>query len=415
MTNAELKEILLERFLRYVRVETTSDPASASCPSTPGQIEFAQQLLVEMERIGLVQCRLDENGYLYGTLPTNETPTAIPVIGFLAHIDTSPAVSGANVEPRVHRNYSGGTIAIDAGEDIILSPAECPALSNHVGHDIVTAGGGTLLGADNKAGIAIILSFIQFLLDDPETRHGTVQVAFTPDEEIGRGMDNFDVARFAATYAYTVDGDLLGSMEDECFNADAVEIEIHGRSIHPGSARNLMANAARITAEIAASWPETMLPETTTGRQGFVMFTDMTANVEYARVSGIVRHHDMDAFAALKDRLAAIVDEIAGKHPNATIDMQFDEQYRNMKTVIDAHPSVVEKLRLAYADEGVTANIKAIRGGTDGSRLSFMGVPTPNIFTGGMNFHGRDEWISADSMVKAVKVLRSLARRWTEA
>ncbi len=412
MTDADLKLDLEARFCRYVTVATTSDPHSPATPSTPGQRAFAELLAGELRALGVADAAVDDFSYVYATLPARGAAAGAPAIGLLAHLDTSSAVSGTGVRPQVHRAYDGGELVIDAASGVRLRPTDCPELAAHLGHDLVTASGDTLLGADNKAGVAIIVGLVRWLAAHPELPHPALRLAFTPDEEIGRGMAHFDVARFGARYSYTLDGDTLGSLEYECFNADGFRLQVRGHSTHPGRAKAQMANAARILAEILAAWPAEALPETTADREGFLMVTEMKGDVETAVAEGIVREHDRARLGALEDLLRALVAAARLRHPRAQIEVEFREQYRNLREVIDQHPAVLQTLLAAYADAGLTPRITPIRGGTDGARLSFMGVPTPNIFTGGCNYHSREEWVSLDSMVRAVQLLTALLRRW---
>lgn len=403
----DLKEQIYSRFDRFARVNTRSDEKSETCPSTKGQLELGKIAAEEMKKIGLANIEIDKNGYLTAELPATPGVKA-PVIGFLAHFDTSPDCSGENVIPNRHNNYQGGDIAIGAG--LALSAA-AHGLAHCKGHDIITASGTTLLGADNKAGMAIILGAFEYLVNHPEIKHGKMKVAFTPDEEIGRGADLFDVKKFGADFAYTIDGDIEGTVEDETFNADSAFITIKGRSYHPGSSKNLMYNAGRIAADIVSSWPEHMLPETTEDREGFIMFTDINGDVENASLTAIVRDHDLKKLQDKENLLSAIVAEKRLKYPGATIALSFKESYRNMREVLARTPEVMGGLMAALAAEGITPIHKPVRGGTDGARLSFMGLPTPNLFTGGSNFHGLYEWVSLDSMVKSAQVIVRLAQQ----
>jgi len=367
-----------------------------------------------MKAVGLKNVHLDKNGYVTGDLPGNTAKKSAPAIGFIAHFDTSPDASGKGVKPQLHKNYCGGPIVVNKKLGVTIDPKDAPGLADCIGEDIVTASGDTLLGADNKAGIAIILTAISYLKDNKDLKHGPIKVGFTPDEEIGRGADKFDLKRFGAKYAYTVDGDVAGTVEDENFNADGLSITIKGKSVHPGTAKNIMANAVRIAADIIAAWPENMLPETTENREGFVMFTGCEASIEEAKIKGIVREHDLDKLHAMEELLKAQIALFAKKYPAAEIKLELREQYRNMKSVLDKHPQVMEHAIAAIRAEGMTPIQKPVRGGTDGARLSFMGMPTPNIFTGGCNFHGKHEWVSIDGMAKAVRTVLALVRRWEE-
>ena len=407
----DLKKNIYARFERYARIDTQSDEKSTAFPSTPKQLRLARLLAAELRALGAKKVKLDRYGYVTAELPAT-APGRKPVVGLLAHMDTSPAAPGAGVRPKLHRAWKGGDIRIGSG--LVLNEKNCPELAACRGEDIVTASGDTLLGADDKAGIAIIMAAAEYLLTHREIKHGPLRIGFTPDEEVGQGVKHFDVKAFGADCAYTFDGDLAGAVEEENFNADGVEIKITGKSVHPGSAKNALANAARIAADIVAAWPENLLPETTEKREGFVMFSDIAAGIEKAEVSGIVREHDLKKLKALERQLEAIVAAMRLKYPLAKIELSFREQYRNMKEVIARHPAVMEKLLRAVKQAGLEPRVKPVRGGTDGARLSFMGLPTPNVFTGGYNYHGRYEWVSLDGMNKAARVLVNLVCEWAE-
>lgn len=407
----DFKASLYKRFEKYVKIDTQSDEKSVTFPSTTKQLVLAKILAAELKTIGAKSVKLDKYGYVTATIPATATGKT-PVIGFLAHLDTSPAASGKGVRPQLHRGWKGGDIIISQKRGIVLNLKNCPELAGCRGDDIVTASGDTLLGADNKAGLAIIMTAAEYLLKHKEIPHGVLKIGFTPDEEVGQGVKYFNVKAFGATYAYTFDGDVAGAVEEENFNADGVKLTITGKSVHPGTAKNAMANAARIAADLVAAWPENMLPETTEGREGFIMFTDITAGIEAAEVSGIVREHSLKKLAAMERHLEGIVAAARLKYPLAKIEVTFREQYRNMKEVIVKHPAVMQKLMAAVRKAGLEPHVKPVRGGTDGARLSFMGLPTPNVFTGGYNYHGRYEWVSLDGMNKAAQVLVHLAREW---
>ncbi|MBU2530723.1 MAG: peptidase T [Elusimicrobia bacterium] len=406
------KELYL-KFTRYIAIDTKSDPDSKTYPSTKGQKVLGALLLKEMKALGVKKVQMDKFGYVTGELQGN-IKKKNPIIAFMAHMDTSPDASGENVKAKVHSSYKGGNIVINAKKGIILSPIECPELLACKGEDIITASGDTLLGADNKAGIAIILMAIQYLIENPQIKHPTIKIAFTPDEEIGKGVNFFDVKKFGADIAYTIDGDVAGAIEDETFNADGFKIKITGKSVHPGTAKNSLANASRIAADIISSWPENILPESTSGREGFIMFTSVNGEIEHAEIRGIVREHDIRKLNILKTHLKAIVNEKIIKYPLANIQIDFTEQYRNMKKVISRFPEIMENLILAVKDAGIKPIIKPVRGGTDGARLSFMGLPTPNVFTGGFNFHGRYEWVSLDGMQKSTEVMLNIIKQWAQ-
>jgi len=413
MEKEKTKEILFKRLDKYCRIDTKSDPESKTYPSSKNQWQLAKLLKDELIKIGAKRVNLDKYCYLTAEIPSNIKGKK-PIIAFLAHMDTSPAADGKNVIPQLHKNYKGGDIIIDKKMGIILNNKNCPPLNDHIGDDIVTASGKTLLGADDKAGIAIIMTGLEYLIKNTEIKHGTIKVAFTPDEEVGQGVKYFNVKKFGADYAYTFDGDLKGTVEMETFNADALKIEVIGKSVHPGTAKNSMANAVHIISDIISSWPENRRPETTENYDGFIMFDEIKGDVEKAYVNGIVREHNLDKLKYMEKLLEKIIEEKRMKYPLAKINIEFNEQYRNMKKIIDKNPQVFEKLLKAVRKTGLDPIIKPVRGGTDGARLSYMGLPTPNIFTGGYNYHGPYEWISLDSMFKSFEVLINLVKEWAE-
>ncbi len=407
------KETLYKRLEKYVRVDTKSDPDSKTYPSSKGQLDLAKILAKELKSAGVINVGVDKHGYVTGEIGATMKGNR-PVIGFLAHMDTSPDASGENIKPRIHRNYPGGKIVISKKMGVTLTPDNCPELIKCKGEDIVTASGDTLLGADNKAGLAIIVTAAEYLVKHPEIPHGKIKIGFTPDEEVGRGVQYFNVKKFGADVAYTFDGDVAGAIEEETFNADGVKINIKGKSVHPGTAKDALANALRIAADIVSAWPENRLPETTANREGFIMFTDLKAEIEAAEISGIVREHDLGKLKTMEKHLTAIIAEKKLKYPLADIKLEFSEQYRNMGPVIAKRPEIMGKLIAAVRKAGIEPHIKPVRGGTDGARLSFMGLPTPNVFTGGFNYHGRYEWVSLDGMNKSAEVLINLVREWAK-
>jgi tripeptide aminopeptidase len=409
----DFKNSLYKRLERYAKVDTKSDNRSQTFPSSRNQLVLLKMLAAELKGLGAKKVRMDKYGYVTAEIPATVKGRK-PVIGLLAHVDTSPDASGKGVKPQLHKGWKGGDIAISRKLGVILNTKNCPELAGCRGEDIVTASGDTLLGADDKAGLAIIMTAAEHLLRHPEIPHGTLKIGFTPDEEVGHGVDHFDVKAFGADYAYTFDGDVAGAIEEENFNADGVKITVKGKSVHPGSAKNALANAARIAADIVASWPENLLPETTEGREGFIMFTDVAGEVEKAEVSGIAREHDLKKLKAMERQLQAIVAAKRLKYPLASIELTFKEQYRNMKEVVVKHPAVMGNLAAAVKKAGLTPHVKPVRGGTDGARLSFMGLPTPNVFTGGYNYHGRYEWVSLDGMNKSAEVLLNLVQEWAK-
>jgi len=394
---------LCDRFLRYVRVDTQSCEDSASQPSTPGQLVLAELLKKELQEIGLSNISLSDKGYLMAELPAN-TDKNIPPIGFIAHLDTSPDVSGRNVKPKVFNNYDGGDLIVDQPAGVVLRTVEYPELRKYIGKTIITSCGDTLLGADDKSGIAIIMTALAELIARPEIEHGKIVVAFTPDEEIGKGTDYFDVAGFGAQYAYTVDGGPLGELETETFNAASATIEINGTNIHPGTAYGRMKNAILIAMELNALLPVDQRPENTADYQGFYHLHKINGTVEHAAVAYLIRDHDRNQFNEKKAYLESCVDSLNAKYANA-ISLKLEDQYYNMREKIEPVIHIVDLAKQAMLDIGIEPVIKPIRGGTDGARLSFMGLPCPNLFTGGHNFHSRFEFVCLESMEAAVKVI----------
>ena len=394
---------ITDRFLRYAAFDTQSDEAARTMPSTPGQMRFPESLTQELKALGLHDVSLDANGYVMATLPANTRRTEVPVIGFIAHMDTSPDMSGRDVKPRIV-TYTGGEIVLNEPLGIVLSPDVFPELNNYVGQELIVTDGTTLLGADDKAGVAAIVSAMEYLLTHPEVEHGTVRIAFTPDEEIGRGADRFDVARFGCFGAYTVDGGEIGELEYENFNAAQAVVTVRGRNIHPGSAKGRMINASLVAMQLNAMLPATERPETTEGREGFFHLTEMAGTVEEARLTYIIRDHDRTLFEKKKDMLREAVQGINKMHPECcTLDLR--DQYYNMREVIDERPELIRWARQARAAAGVVPIERPIRGGTDGARLSFMGLPCPNLFAGGMNFHGRYEYLPIPSLRKSMETI----------
>jgi tripeptide aminopeptidase len=403
-----------ERFLRYVVIDTQSDPASPTCPSTGKQKDLGRLLAAELREIGLSDAHLDEHGYVYATLPAN-TAKPVPVICFCSHMDTSPDCTGANVRPQMVRNYQGGDIVLPGDPSQVIRFAEHPALASQVGHDIITTDGTTLLGADNKAGLAEIMDAVHFLTNNPQIKHGTIKVLFTPDEEIGRGVDKADLKKLGADFAYTIDGESAGQIEDETFSADAATITIQGVSTHPGFAKGKMEHAIKIAAAIVDRLPKNSCsPETTEGREGFLHPIGISGTLESATLGFIVRDFTEDGLREKEALLENIVQDVMKGFPRSTFKIEFRQQYRNMKQVIDRHPEIVDYAVDAIGRTGLTPIKTAIRGGTDGSRLSFMGLPCPNIFAGEHAFHSRLEWVSRQDMEKAVQTIVHLAMIWEE-
>lgn len=397
-----MDKTLLERFLKYVTFDTQSDETTGVTPSTPGQRVFAEALVKELQEIGLEEISLDENCYVMATLPANTTDQ-IPTIGFIAHLDTSPDMSGKEVTPRIVK-YEGGDITLNEEEQIVLSPEKFPELLDYVGQEIIVTNGKTLLGADDKAGVAAIISAVAHLKAHPEIKHGKIRIAFTPDEEIGEGADHFDVEKFGCEWGYTIDGGQIGELEYENFNAAAVRVSFKGLNVHPGYAKNKMRNAALLAAEFAMRLPAAERPEHTSGYEGFFHLTGMAGSVEEAMLSYIVRDHDRGKFEARKALFALLADDMNSRYPDS-VTLEIKDQYYNMKSVVEPKKEVVDLAFEAMTQVGVKPLVKPIRGGTDGARLSFMGLPCPNLFAGGLNFHGRYEFLPIPSLEKSMETI----------
>ena len=398
---------LIDRFISYVKIDTQSDENSNQTPSTSKQFNLAKELERELNDIGLSEISLDNNCYLMATLPAN-THKKVPTIGFIAHLDTSPDMSGQNVKPRIVKNYDGNDIILNEVSNIVLSPNDFPELLNHKGEDLIVTDGNTLLGADDKAGVAEIMTAIEYLLDHPEIKHGKIRIGFTPDEEIGRGPDKFDVGKFGAEWAYTMDGGEIGELEYENFNAASAKISIQGRNVHPGYAKNKMINALHIANELVSMLPANERPEYTEGYEGFFHLTSIQGTVDEATVSYIIRDHDRTKFENRKKQMVNAVNFLNTIYDHR-IKLELKDQYYNMREKIEPVPHVIDYAFRAMQEVGVTPIVRPIRGGTDGARLSFMGLPCPNIFAGGLNFHGRYEFIPIPSMYKAVDVIVKIA------
>lgn len=399
------KSSVEERFLRYVQVDTQSDPTSPNCPSTEKQKNLGRILVDELLAIGISDAYLDEHGYVYATIPAN-IDKALPVICFCSHMDTAPDCSGTGVKPVVHRNYNGGDIVLPDDPTVVIKPTDHPDLANQLGNDIITASGTTLLGADDKAGVAEIMAAAELLMTHPEIKHGTIKILFTPDEEIGRGVDKVDLAKLGADFAYTMDGETAGSIEDETFSADGVTVTIDGISVHPGFAKGKLQSALKIAASIIEALPKDRLsPETTTRREGFVHPVSIKGGVEQATIEFIVRDFDDGNLHRHEQELEGIVNAVVSRHTGCNYRFTVTEQYRNMKQVLDGYPQIMEIGLEAIRRAGMEPIRRSIRGGTDGSRLSFMGLPCPNIFAGGHAFHGKEEWVSVQDMEKAVRTI----------
>lgn len=404
-----------ERFLRYVQIDTQSDPYSQTFPSTEKQKDLARVLVKELADMGITDAEMDEHGYVYASIPSNSEKENIPVICFCAHMDTSPDCNGANVKPIIHRNYNGDPIVLPDDPSQVITTEQHPYLKEKTGDDIITASGTTLLGADDKSGVAIIMDMVNFLKNNPHISHGTIKILFTPDEEIGRGVDKVDLQKLGASYAYTLDGGELGSLEDETFSADSFTVVFHGVSAHPGYAKGRMSNAIKMASDFVCSLPKNNFsPETTELLEGFVHPVRITGMVERAEVEFIIRDFRSEKLNEYEQFLIEKAREIAASYQGGKVEFHKTEQYRNMKEVLDKHPQVVTYARQAIERLGIPVITKSIRGGTDGSRLSFMGLPCPNIFTGEMAFHSKHEFVSIQDMQKAVMTLIHLVSIWEE-
>ncbi|MEH7548120.1 MULTISPECIES: peptidase T [Bacillaceae] len=399
-----MKNELIERFTSYVKVDTQSNENIETCPSTEGQWTLLRMLVEELKQIGMQEVTIDENGYVMATLPAN-TDKDVPTIGFLAHVDTATDFTGKNVNPQIIENYDGGEIVLNEALKVIMSPKDFPSLPEYKGHTLITTDGTTLLGADNKAGVTEIMTAMAYLIQHPEIKHGKVRVAFTPDEEIGRGPHKFDVAAFNAKYAYTVDGGPLGELEFESFNAAAAKITIKGSNIHPGSAKDKMINSIKIGMELHSKLPAQEAPEHTEGYEGFYHLLAFNGDVEQTNLHYIIRDHDRKKFNDRKATVQTIVSELQAKYGTDRIILEMNDQYYNMREKIEPVKEIVDIAHEAMVSLDIKPITKPIRGGTDGSQLSYMGLPTPNIFTGGENFHGKFEFISVENMIKATETV----------
>ena len=392
-----------DRFLKYVTFDTKSSEETGTTPSTPGQRVFAEALVNELEALGLEDISIDEHSYVMATLPANTDSEETPVIGFIAHLDTSPDMSGKDVNPRIV-SYQGGDIILNKEDNVVLSPAMFPELNDYVGQELIVTDGKTLLGADDKAGVAAIMGAMQYLKGHPEIKHGKIRIGFTPDEEIGQGADHFDVAKFGCQWGYTIDGGQIGELEFENFNAAGAKIIFKGLNVHPGYAKDKMVNASLLALDFASWLPSAQRPENTTGYEGFFHLTNMTGSVEEATLSYIVRDHDRNLFEQKKQLLQLLVDRMNGMHPESTR-LEIRDQYYNMREVVEPQKHIIDIAFEAMTAVGVKPLVKPIRGGTDGARLSFMGLPCPNIFAGGLNFHGRYEFLPVKSLEKSMETI----------
>ncbi|MCB0519134.1 MAG: peptidase T [Lewinellaceae bacterium] len=410
----KIDHTVLDRFLRYVKIDTQSDPDSKTHPSTEKQKNLGKLLVKELKAMGITDAKLDKHCYVYATIPSN-TQKKVPVICFCSHMDTAPDCSGEGVKPIVHKNYQGKDIVLPDDPTQIIRAKDHPHLKDQIGNDIVTASGTTLLGADNKAGLAEIMDAAHFFMTHPEARHGDIKILFTPDEEIGRGVDKLNLKKLGASFCYTVDGEAAGSLEDETFSADGATISIQGVSVHPGFAKGKMENSMKIAAEIIASLPKDKLsPETTEGREGFIHPVVIEGMLEKTSIRFIIRDFTDEKLKEHEEVLRKIMNKVLKKYPNSTAELKIVEQYRNMKKVLDQHPQVVDYAVEAIQRAGLKPNRSSIRGGTDGSRLSFMGLPCPNIFAGEHAFHSKQEWVSVQDMEKAVATIIHLGMIWEE-
>lgn len=403
-----------EKFLQYVTIDTQSNPNSSTHPTTEKQKNLSQVLAQQLKSIGIVDAESDEFGYVYATIPSN-TQKQVPVICFCSHVDTAPDCSGTNVKPIVHENYDGKDFIYPDDESLILSTKDYPYLNEHIGKTIITASGNTLLGADDKAGVAIIMDMANFLMTNPHIKHGTIKILFTPDEEVGQGTAKVDLKKLGANFGYTLDGGKAGELEDETFSADGATITVHGVISHPGTAKDKMVNALKIVGEILAALPKNEFsPETTEGREGFVHPVSIEGIAEKASISFIVRDFVTANLQKHEERLKQIAEAVLANHPKASMEFSVVEQYRNMKEVLDQHPQVVTNATEAYKRVGLNVINEPIRGGTDGSRLSFMGLPCPNLFTGMQAIHSKKEWVGVNDMQLAVQMLVYLTQVWEE-
>src|SRR6056297_2106829 len=397
---------ILNRFLKYVKIDTQSDEESSTNPSTQKQFDLGNELEKELKKIGFDSVELDENCNLWAEIQSNSDKD-LPTIGFIAHMDTATEVSGKDVNPQIIKNYKGEDIVLNKENDIVIKTEDFPSLKNYIGQTIITTDGTTLLGADNKAGIAEIITALEFFIENPDVKHGNIKIAFTPDEEIGRGTETFDVDKFGADFAYTIDGGELDGLEYETFNAAKTKLTIKGKNVHPGTAKNTMINSLRLAFEFNSMLPVNEKPEYTEGYEGFYHLIETEGNVEETTIKYIIRDHDMDKFQEKKELFKKTVDYMNNKY-DGRITLEMEDQYNNMSEKIKPVFHIVEKAKKAMEELGIEPRINPVRGGTDGARLSYMGLPTPNVFTGGHNFHGKYEYIPLESMEKAVLVIRKI-------
>ncbi len=409
------KEQLAERFMRYVKVDTQSDPNSEAYPTTEKQKDLGRVLASELLEMGVSDAAMDESGYVYGTIPATSPKENVPVICFCSHVDTAPDCSGTHVKPLLHKNYSGEDIVLPDDPTQVLRIADCEYLGKQLGADIITASGKTLLGADDKSGVAVIMQAAKYLVDNPQVKHGRIRIVFTPDEEVGKGTAKIDMKKLGADFGYTLDGGEAGSLEDETFSADGATVIIHGVIAHPGYAKDTLVNAIKIAGAVLDALPKTeWSPETTEARQGFVHPVSVSGIAEKASIGFIVRDFTLAGLASHHERLKQVATEVVSRYPGARMEYVQQEQYRNMKEVLDRHPEVAAHAAEAIVRSGLTVKKESIRGGTDGSRLSYMGLPCPNLFTGMQNIHSKLEWISVNDMAKAAETIVHLSMIWEE-
>lgn len=406
-----MREKVVQRFLKYVTFDTTANPNNSNCPSSEGQRVFANYLVEELKSLGLEDAHVDENSYVMATLRGNTE--GVETIGFISHLDTAPDVTGKNVKPKIIKNYDGKDIVLNEELNIITSPKDYPDLKKFIGEDLIVTDGTTLLGADDKAGISEIVTAIEYLVNNPEIKHGDIKIGFTPDEEIGRGADLFNVEKFGAKYAYTIDGGIMGELQYENFNAAAAKITIQGRNVHPGAAKNKMINALHIAAEISQMFPQSERPETTEGYEGFYHLNDINGNVENATMVYIIRDHSKEKFEYRKQYMKDAISKVSEKY-NGRVTLELNDQYYNMKEKVETVKFIVDIAEEAMKECDITPIIVPIRGGTDGARLSFMGLPCPNIFTGGLNFHSKNECIPIIALEKCSNLIVKIAQKYAQ-
>lgn len=406
-----MRENVVQRFLKYVTFDTTANPNNSNCPSSEGQRVFANYLVEELKSLGLEDAHVDENSYVMATLRGNTE--GVETIGFISHLDTAPDVTGKNVKPKIIKNYDGKDIVLNEELNIITSPKDYPDLKKFIGEDLIVTDGTTLLGADDKAGISEIVTAIEYLVNNPEIKHGDIKIGFTPDEEIGRGTDLFNVEKFGAKYAYTIDGGIMGELQYENFNAAAAKITIQGRNVHPGAAKNKMINALHIAAEISQMFPQSERPETTEGYEGFYHLNDINGNVENATMVYIIRDHSKEKFEHRKQYMKDAISKVSEKY-NGRVTLELNDQYYNMKEKVEPVKFIVDIAEEAMKECDITPIIVPIRGGTDGARLSFMGLPCPNIFTGGLNFHSKNECIPIIALEKCSNLIVKIAQKYAQ-